>query len=71
MAEQGPRVILHPPKMPIISVGPDTSIWAPLRMECHNTSPKTIEDYMRKSAHFRYGRIGSWCNTSVAKGANY
>jgi hypothetical protein len=48
MAEQGPRAILHSPKVPIISVGPDTSIWAPLRMECHNTSPKTIEDYMRK-----------------------
>jgi hypothetical protein len=55
MAKQGPRAILHSPEVPIISVGPDTSIWAPLQMECHNTSPKTIEDYMRKSAHFRYG----------------
>jgi hypothetical protein len=27
-------------------------------MECTNTSPKTIEDYMRKSAQFGYGKIG-------------
>jgi hypothetical protein len=27
-------------------------------MKCTNTSPKTIEDYMRKSALFGYGRTG-------------
>jgi hypothetical protein len=36
----------------------------PQGMECNNTSPKTIEDYMRKSAQFGYGRIGSWYNIS-------
>jgi hypothetical protein len=27
-------------------------------------SPKTIEDYIRKSAQFGYGRTGSSCNIS-------
>jgi hypothetical protein len=71
MAEEGPNALLQSPEVPITSLGPDTSIRAPLGLECNNYSPKTIEDYMRKSAHFCYGRIGSWCNTSVAKGANY
>jgi hypothetical protein len=31
----------------------------PQGMECYNTSPKTIEDYMRKSAQFGYCRTGS------------
>jgi hypothetical protein len=35
------------PAVPITSVGEDTSMRAPLGMECNNTSPKTIEDYMR------------------------
>jgi hypothetical protein len=71
MAEQGPCATLQSPKVPITSVGPNTSMRAPLGMECDNTSPKTIEDYMRKSVLFRYGRIGSWCNTSVPEGENY
>jgi hypothetical protein len=71
MEEEGPGPTLHTPEVPITSVGPDTSKRAPLGMECNNPTPKTIEDYMKKSAYFRYGRIGSWCNTSFPGGANY
>jgi hypothetical protein len=42
----------------------------PQTMECNNTSPKTIEDYMRKSAQFGYGKIGSWCNIPFLGGAS-
>jgi hypothetical protein len=35
-------------------------------MECINTSPKSIDNYMRKSAQFGYGRMGSWCNISFS-----
>jgi hypothetical protein len=42
----------------------------PQGMECTNTSPKTIEDYMRKSAQFDYGRIGSCCSISSPGGAH-
>jgi hypothetical protein len=42
-----------------------------LGMECDNTSPKTIKDCMKKSAHFGYGRTRSSCNSSFPGGANY
>jgi hypothetical protein len=71
IAEQGPSATFYLLEVPIQGLGTEGLLRPPQGMECHNTSPKTIEDYMRKSAHFRYGRIGSWCNTSVAKGANY
>jgi hypothetical protein len=71
MAEQGPGATLHSPEVPITSVGSNTSMKAPLGMECNNTSPKTVEDYMGRSAHFRYGRARSSCNTSFSGGANY
>jgi hypothetical protein len=71
MAEHGPRAILHSPEVPIISVRPNTSMRVALRMECNNTSPKTIKDCMRKSAHFCYGRTRSSCNSSFPEGANY
>jgi hypothetical protein len=71
VAEQGPGTTLQSPEGPITSVGHDISMRAPLGMEWNNTSPKTIEDYMRKSAYFRYGRIRSWCNTSFPGGNNY
>jgi hypothetical protein len=71
IVEQGPGAILHFLEVPITSVSPDTSMKAPLGLDCNNTSPKTIEDYMRNSAWFYYARIGSWCNTSFSKGANY
>jgi hypothetical protein len=69
MAEQGPCTTLQSPEVPITNVGPNTSMRAPLGMECNNTSPKAIEDYIRKSAHFRYARTRSWCNTSFPGGA--
>jgi hypothetical protein len=50
---QGLGATLHSPEVPITSVGPDTSMKAPLGMEWDNMSPKTIENYMKKSAHFR------------------
>jgi hypothetical protein len=71
MAEQGPGATFLFLEVPITSVGPNTMLRAPLGLECNNTSPKTIEDYMRKSAQFRYGRIGSWCSISIPRGANY
>jgi hypothetical protein len=39
-------------------------------MEGKNRSQKTIEDYMRKSAQFDYGRTGSWCNIPFPGGAS-
>jgi hypothetical protein len=71
MAEQGPGTTLHSPRVPITSVSIDTSMRVALRMECNNTSPKTIKDCMRKSAHFLYGRTRSTCNSSSPEDANY
>jgi hypothetical protein len=71
MAEQGPGTTLQFLQVPITSVGPDTSMRAPLGLQCNHTSPTTIEDFMRRSAQFRYGRKGSWCNIAVPGGANY
>jgi hypothetical protein len=71
MVEQGPRATLHSPEVPITSIGPDTSMRAPLGMEYNNRSPKNIEDYTRKSVHIRYGRTRSLCNTSIPEGTNY
>jgi hypothetical protein len=71
MAEQGPGATLQSLEVPITSVGPDTSMRAPLGLQCNHTSPTTIEDFMRRSAQFRYGRKGSWCNIAVPGGANY
>jgi hypothetical protein len=71
MVQQGLGESSQSPKVPITSVGPDTTIRAPLGKECNNTCPKTIEDYMRNSASFCYARIGSWCNTSFSGGAKY
>jgi hypothetical protein len=40
-------------------------------MEYTNTSPKTIKNYMKKSAQFGYGRIVSyWCISSSRGGLN-
>jgi hypothetical protein len=71
MAEQGPGATLQSLEVPITSVGPDTSMRAPLGLQCNNISPKTIEDFMRKNAQFGYGGTGSWCNIAILGGANY
>jgi hypothetical protein len=42
----------------------------PPRVENPITSPKSIEDFMRKNAKFSYGRTASWCNISFPGGAN-
>jgi hypothetical protein len=36
--------------VPQQGVGPDTLLRPPKEMESNNTSPKSIEEYMRKSA---------------------
>jgi hypothetical protein len=71
MAEQGPGAAFYSLEVPITSVGNDTMLRAALGLECNNTSPKTIEDYMRKSTQFCYGKIGSWYSISIPGGANY
>jgi hypothetical protein len=48
MAEQGPGATLQSLEVPITTVGPDTSMRAPLGLQCINTSPRIIEDFMRK-----------------------
>jgi hypothetical protein len=59
MAEQGPSIIFQHLEVPITSVDPDTMLRPPLGLENQLTSPKTIEDFVKKSAQFGYGRIGS------------
>jgi hypothetical protein len=59
MAEQGPFATFHSLEIPQQGVGPDTLLRPPKGMESNNTSPKSIEDYMRKSAQLGYGRTRS------------
>jgi hypothetical protein len=50
MVEQDPGATFHSLEVLITSVGNNTSMRAPLGLECNNTSPKTIEDYMKNSS---------------------
>jgi hypothetical protein len=50
MAEHGSPAIFHSPEVPITIVVHDTRLRPSGRMECCRTTPKSIEDYMRKSA---------------------
>jgi hypothetical protein len=59
IVEHGPRATFHSLEVPQQGVGPDTLLRQPQEMECNNRSPKSIEDYMRKSAQLGYDRIGS------------
>jgi hypothetical protein len=59
MAEQSPDATFHSLEVPQLAIGPDTLLRPPQGMECNNISPKTIEDYMRKSAQFGYSRTRS------------
>jgi hypothetical protein len=43
----------------------------PLGMENQLTSPKTIEDLVKKSVQFGYGRTGFQYDISTTGGANY
>jgi hypothetical protein len=45
--------------VPIQCLGTEGVLKHLQEMKCTNTSPKTIDAYMRKSAQFGYGRIGS------------
>jgi hypothetical protein len=50
MAEQGPGPIFHSLEVPQLAVAPNTSLGPPQGMEYNNTSLKSTEYYMRKTA---------------------
>ena len=68
MATQGPGVIFHLLEVSQQAISPNVLLRLAQEMECNNTSPKSIQDYMEKNAQFGYGRIGSWCNISFLGG---
>jgi hypothetical protein len=70
MAEQGPSTAFQHLEVPIHSLGANTMLKPPQGMECNNTSPKTIEEFVKKSAQFGYGRTGSQFGISTSGGAN-
>jgi hypothetical protein len=70
MAEQGLTTTFQYLEVPIISVGPDTMLRPPLGLENQLSSPKTIEDFVKKSAEFGYGRTRSQFGISTSRGAN-
>jgi hypothetical protein len=70
MAEQGPSTTFQHLEVPITSVGPDTMLRPPLGLENQLSSPKTIEDFVKKSAQFNYGRTRSRFSISTFGGAN-
>jgi hypothetical protein len=71
MAKQGPSSTFQQLEVPSTSVGSDTSMRPPLGMENQLTSPKTIEDLVKKSVQFGYGRTGFQYDISTTGGANY
>jgi hypothetical protein len=71
MAEQHPGATFHSLEVPIHSLSTEAMLRPSQGMECNNISPKSIEDYMRESAQFGYGRTTSWYNISFPGGANY
>jgi hypothetical protein len=50
IAEQDPSATFQHLKVPITSVDPNTMLKPPLGLENQLTSPKTIEDFVKKSA---------------------
>jgi hypothetical protein len=64
MAKQGRPTTFHSPEIPNTIVVHDTRLRPPRGMECCRTTPKSMEDYMRKSAQFGYGKTRSSCNIS-------
>jgi hypothetical protein len=56
MAEQGSSTTFQHLEVPIHSLGADTMLKSPLGLENQLTSPKTIEDFVKKSAQFSYGK---------------
>ena len=59
MAEQGPSTTFQHLEVPMHSLGADTMLRAPLGLECNNTNLKIIEDFVKKSVEFGYGRTES------------
>jgi hypothetical protein len=60
MTEQSPAGAFHLLGVASTCFGSEACIGYLQDMECTNISPKTIKDYMKKSAQFGYGRIGSY-----------
>jgi hypothetical protein len=71
MAEQGRPATFHSPKVPITTVVHDTRLRLPRGMEYYRTTPKSIEDYTRKSAQFGYGKTRSSYNISFLRDTKY
>jgi hypothetical protein len=57
--KKGHRTAFQHLEVPIHSLGAEAMLRAPPRMECNNTSSKTNEEFVKESAQFGYGRIGS------------
>jgi hypothetical protein len=70
MAEQSPSTTFHCLRWRQLAISPDGYLRPPQTMECNKTSPKSIEDYVRRSAQFGYGSIGSCCNIPLSEVAS-
>ena len=70
VAKQGPATILHPPEVPQGVVVHDGCLRHLGGMECNRKCPKTLEDYMRRSAQFGYERTGSYCSIPFLRDAS-
>jgi hypothetical protein len=70
MIEQDPSVAFQHLEGPIHSVGAGTMLKPPLGLENQLSSPITIEDFVKKSVEFGYGRTRSQFNISTSGGAN-
>jgi hypothetical protein len=70
MAKQGPAAAFHLLEVPIHPLDTEGMLRHIQEVKCSNTSPKTIDAYMRKSAQFDYGRTRSWCSISFPGGAS-
>jgi hypothetical protein len=50
MAEQGSSTTFQHLEVPLHSLGAEAIMRPPQGLECNNTSPKTIEEFVKKSA---------------------
>jgi hypothetical protein len=73
MAEQGLAVAFHLLEMSTHPIGTEGVLNHVREVKCSNTSPKTIDAYMRKGAYFgkcSNGRTRSCCSISSPGGAH-
>jgi hypothetical protein len=73
MAEQGPTAAFHLLEVPTHPLSNEGVLRHLQGVKCSNTSPKTIDAYVRKSAYFGKcgnGRIGSYCSISSLGGSH-